>query len=227
MPGDFPELTHPVIQAPMAGGPSTPELAAAVTNAGGLGFLAAGYRSTEQLRADIEATRTLTDGPVGVNLFLVARSEVADQAIAAYAAEIAPDAARYGTELGEPRFDDDALEAKLGLVRELQVPIVSFTFGCPSPAVVMSRQAEGTGPGAPPPWVPISPGASARGECPAARGLGGDRRRGRRRRRAGRGSGRRADRYRVHALPRGRHQRAPPGGALTARGNRNHSSVQR
>jgi nitronate monooxygenase len=42
MPRPFPELTHPIVQAPMAGGPSTPELAAAVTNAGGLGFLAAG-----------------------------------------------------------------------------------------------------------------------------------------------------------------------------------------
>ena len=143
MPIDFPALTHPIIQAPMAGGPSTPELAGAVANAGGLGFVAAGYLSTEQLRTDIEATHALTEGPVGVNLFLVARSEVDDQAIAAYAAQIVPDAARYGTVLGEPRFDDDALEAKLELVRELRVPIVSFTFGCPSPAVVESLQRDG------------------------------------------------------------------------------------
>ena len=39
---DFPELRHPIVQAPMAGGPSTPALAAAVSDAGGLGFLAAG-----------------------------------------------------------------------------------------------------------------------------------------------------------------------------------------
>jgi nitronate monooxygenase len=143
MPIDFPELTHPIIQAPMAGGPSTPALAAAVTNAGGLGFVAAGYRSAEDLRADIEATRALTDGPVGVNLFLVARSEVDAGALSDYAAEIAPDAARYGTELGEAHFDDDALEAKLELVRELRAPIVSFTFGCPSPPVVASLQGDG------------------------------------------------------------------------------------
>ena len=143
MARDFPELTHPIIQAPMAGGPSTPELAAAVTNAGGLGFVAAGYRSVEQLRADIQAPRALTDGPVAVNLFLVAAAEVDEQAIGAYAAELAPDAARYGAELGTPRFDDDGLEAKLELVRELRVPIVSFTFGCPSPAVVRSLQTAG------------------------------------------------------------------------------------
>ena len=39
------ELEIPIIQAPMAGGPSTPALAAAVSAAGGLGFLAAGYKS--------------------------------------------------------------------------------------------------------------------------------------------------------------------------------------
>ena len=143
MSRDFPQLTYPIIQAPMAGGPSTPELAAAVSNAGGLGFVAAGYRSAGQLRADIEATRALSDGPIAVNLFLVAPTEVDERAIAAYAAEIAPDAARHGAELGEPRFDDDALEAKLELVRELGVPVVSFTFGCPSPAMVQSLQTAG------------------------------------------------------------------------------------
>ena len=63
----------------MAGGPSTPELAAAVSAAGGLGFIAAGYRSAEQLRDDIEATRALSAAPVGVNLFLVAETEVDEQ----------------------------------------------------------------------------------------------------------------------------------------------------
>ncbi|MDP9345916.1 MAG: nitronate monooxygenase, partial [Actinomycetota bacterium] len=40
-------LAVPVVQAPMAGGPSTAELAAAVANAGGLGFVAAGYKAPE------------------------------------------------------------------------------------------------------------------------------------------------------------------------------------
>ena len=39
----------PIVLAPLAGGPSTPELAAAVSNAGGLGFLAAGYLSAAEL----------------------------------------------------------------------------------------------------------------------------------------------------------------------------------
>jgi nitronate monooxygenase len=143
MPAEFPPLTHPIVQAPMAGGPSTPQLAAAVADAGGLGFIAGGYRTAEQLRADIESARKLTDRPVGVNLFLVARADVDEAAIAAYAAEIAPDAARHAAALGEPRFDDDALEAKLRLVHELRPPLVSFTFGCPAPMVVRSLQEEG------------------------------------------------------------------------------------
>jgi nitronate monooxygenase len=140
----FPQLTHPIVQAPMAGGPSTPALAAAVSGAGGLGFIAAGYRSAEQLRDDIEATRSLTAARIGVNLFLVAQTEIDEPAVEAYARSIEPVASRYGAPLGAARFDDDQLDAKLEVVRELRVPIVSFTFGCPSPAVVASLQDAGS-----------------------------------------------------------------------------------
>jgi nitronate monooxygenase len=143
MPSEFPRLTHPIVQAPMAGGPSTPELAAAVSGAGGLGFVAAGYRSAAQLRGDIEATRALTDAPVGVNLFLVAETEIDEPALEAYARELEPVAARFGAPLGAALYDDDQLDAKLGVVRELRVPIVSFTFGCPSPEVVSTLQDQG------------------------------------------------------------------------------------
>ena len=46
-------LAVPIVQAPMAGGPSTPALAAAVGHGGGLGFLAAGYLTAERLEQDI------------------------------------------------------------------------------------------------------------------------------------------------------------------------------
>ena len=49
----FERLSVPIVQAPLAGGPSTPELAAAVSEAGGLGFVAAGYRTPDALRKDI------------------------------------------------------------------------------------------------------------------------------------------------------------------------------
>ena len=63
-------LSVPVVQAPMAGGPSTPELAAAVNRGGGLGFVAAGYLTPERLGEQLQRTAALTDRPFGVNLFV-------------------------------------------------------------------------------------------------------------------------------------------------------------
>jgi nitronate monooxygenase len=125
-------LEHPIVQAPMGGGPSTPALAAAVAEAGGLGFLAAGYKPVHAVRADIEALRALTGRPFGVNLF--APPAPAADAVEGFAVELRGEAERYGAPVGEPRHDDDGWEAKLALMRELEVPVVSFTFGCPAPA---------------------------------------------------------------------------------------------
>jgi nitronate monooxygenase len=120
----------------MAGGPSTPALAAAVSAAGGLGFLAAGYKTPDDLEADIAATRKLTSAPFGVNVFLVARTPVDGAALADYARAIQPDADRQQVALGDPHFDDDALDAKLEVLCRERPPVVSFTFGCPSRQIV-------------------------------------------------------------------------------------------
>ncbi len=53
-----------VVGAPMAGGPTTPALAAAVSGAGALGFLAAGYKPVAAVRAEIEAVRSIDGAPV-------------------------------------------------------------------------------------------------------------------------------------------------------------------
>src|ERR1043166_9310285 len=89
----------PIVLAPLAGGPSTPELAAAVSNAGGLGFLGGAYLSPDQLRDLIAATRRLPSQSIGVHLFVLRPRAVDDDAVAAYAAELAPEALRLGTEL--------------------------------------------------------------------------------------------------------------------------------
>ena len=122
-----------IVQAPMGGGPSTPALAAAVNEAGGVGFLAAGYKTVDAVRADIEALRALTDRPFGVNLF--APPGPAED-VSAFADELKTEAERYGAPVGEPRHDDDGWDAKLDLLEELEVPIVSFTFGCPAREVL-------------------------------------------------------------------------------------------
>ena len=125
---DLADLEHPVIQAPMAAGPSNPVLAAAVSGAGGLGFLAAGYKKAEAVRAEIHELRARTDRPFGVNVFVP--SEAADPAVVErYADTLRSEAERYGTTLGESRHDDDGWEDKLALVAEEQVPVVSFAFG--------------------------------------------------------------------------------------------------
>lgn len=124
----------PVIQAPMAGDPSTPALAAAVSAAGGLGTLAAGYKTAEQVGADIEAVRAATDRPFGVNLFVPDDGPRDPAAVSRYVDSLAPEAARYGVSLGDPRSDDDGWAAKLDLLVSARVPVASFTFGCPSAA---------------------------------------------------------------------------------------------
>ena len=144
------QLDHPIVQAPMAGGPSTPALAAAVSEAGGLGFVAAGYRSPEAMRDDIAEVRAATEAPFGVNLFVPGSPDVDEAALRAYVEELGPDA-------GEPRFDDDGWEQKLAFLREEPVAVVSFTFGCPSPEIVASLRDAGSEV-----WLTVTSPAEAR-----------------------------------------------------------------
>src|SRR5207248_7449873 len=62
-------LQNPVILAPLGGGPCTPELVAAVSNAGGMGTLAAAYLTAEQIEENVSRIRQLTKKPFGINLF--------------------------------------------------------------------------------------------------------------------------------------------------------------
>ncbi len=126
------ELPVPVVVAPMAGGPSTPALVTAAGAAGGLGFLAAGYRDAGQVREQVAQVRALTARPFGVNVFVPGSAAVDRVALDAYAARLAPVAERLGVKPGEPRWDDDDYAAKLDLLVAEPVPLVSFTFGCPA-----------------------------------------------------------------------------------------------
>ena len=159
------ELEHPIVQAPMGGGPSTPALAAAVSEAGGLGFLAAGYRTPDAVRTELGELRGLTARPFGLNLFAPGPASGDAEALERYADAIRAEAARLGVEVGEPHHDDDHWEAKLELVREERVPVVSFTFGCPDADVVRSLQEAGCAV-----WVTVT----TPGEARSAVGVGAD-----------------------------------------------------
>jgi nitronate monooxygenase len=146
----------PIVLAPLAGGPSTPELAAAVSAAGGLGFLGAGYLSAERLADDVRATRRRTGEPFGVNLFVPGQPAPPDDA-AAYARTLAGEAARAGVELGQPRYSDDEWPAKLDLLAGDPVAVVSFAFGCPPAEVLRRLTAAGSEV-----WVTVTSPAEAR-----------------------------------------------------------------
>jgi nitronate monooxygenase len=137
-------LTHPIVLAPLGGGPATPALAAAVCEAGGLGFLAAGYRTADDVRADIRDLRRRTASAFGVNVFVPGDPAVDLDAVRTYITTLQDDAGRLGITLGEPRFDDDGWSAKLEMLLDERIAVASFTFGCPPSAIVRSLQDAGT-----------------------------------------------------------------------------------
>jgi nitronate monooxygenase len=132
----------PIMQAPMGGGPSTPELVAAVSNAGGLGSLGAPYLTPEQIFDAVRRVRALTERPFAVNLFA-----------GAYQTENAIDPAPMLALLGEahaalglpppvlPALPPDPFAAQLAAVLEARPPIFSFTFGIPKPQEIARLRA--------------------------------------------------------------------------------------
>ncbi len=150
------ELSVPLVLAPLGGGPSTPELAAAVSEAGGLGFLAAGYLTADALAERLAATRGLTSRSLAVNVFAPGDGPAEPDGYTPFVAGLRDWAARAGVELGEPRYSDDDWQAKLDLLARDPVDVVSFTFGCPSAAVVQRLRRAGSEV-----WVTVTSAAEA------------------------------------------------------------------
>ena len=135
-------IRHPLVLAPMAGGPSTPALAAAVSEAGGLGSYGAAYLPLEKLREEIRAIRARTAKPFAVNLF-------ADDGVAAAPAALrAAQAALAGIrdELGvaeKPPAPTPSLAQAFAVLLEEKVPVFSFTFGIPPREILDLCRAAG------------------------------------------------------------------------------------
>ncbi|ONH32497.1 nitronate monooxygenase [Pseudofrankia asymbiotica] len=181
---ELPHVPTRIVCAPMAGGPSTPELTAAVGEAGGLGTLAAGYLTADRFAADVERTRELTRRPFAVNLFLGggrprgAAAQALDAAVAAYVERLGPLAARLGVAPGDPRpggaggpagppgaADDDDFAAKLDIVVAARPALLSVAFGLPTSEDV--ARCHGAG-------IPVAVTVTDERQAIAAAALGAD-----------------------------------------------------
>ena len=129
-------LSSRIVVAPMAGGPSTPELVIAASRAGALGFLAAGYKTAASMMAEVEAVRAAAVEMFGVNVFVpgVPCSEAED--LVQYLKSVGADP-ENGT------WDDDDFVGKVTALLADPPPLVSFTFGCPEAAVISALRDAG------------------------------------------------------------------------------------
>ncbi len=123
-------IDHPIVQAPMAGGATTPELVAAVSNAGALGSLAAGLLSPAAIAESVKRIRSLTSRPFNVNLFVLDQPKVSEAQLARAKALIEPfhSLLGLGPASSPQKFCEDTREQVAALL-ELAPPVVSFTFG--------------------------------------------------------------------------------------------------
>lgn len=137
-------MSIPLVAAPMAGGPTTPAMVSAATRAGGLGMLAAGYKTVEAVEAEVKQVRT--EGiPFGINLFAPNPLPVDPESYRAYAAIVQRDADRFGLTLPpDPIEDSDTFDEKIALLLDDPVPMVSFTFGIPPREVIAALRKAGS-----------------------------------------------------------------------------------
>ena len=150
-------LRVPIVLAPLAGGPTTPELVTAVGEAGAFGFLAAGYLEPSALEQAIADVRARTSRPFGVNVFSRPSGPADPAEYGPYVDALRQWAGSHDLALGEPAFDDDGYDEKLELLAQDAVPVVSFTFGMPSPEDIDRLRAAGSEV-----WVTVtSPGDAA------------------------------------------------------------------
>ena len=132
-------MRRPIVVAPMAGGPTTPDLVIAAANAGALGFLAAGYKTPAAMTAEIAAVRAATPQPFGVNVFVPGTPCADPAALERYLGALRP-----AGPLGEATWDDDDFGGKVAALLADPPPVASFTFGCPPAEVIRALQDAGT-----------------------------------------------------------------------------------
>ena len=136
-------MEHPIIQAPMAGGLVTPELVAAVSNAGGLGSYPGGYVTPDALNSGIKKIKELTDRPFSVNLFIPEKSPTAAPSpkVVQRLSDMAAEVGASGP--GSPAKESYTFEEQLAVVIDNDVPVFSFTFGMPDASQIEMLRRRG------------------------------------------------------------------------------------
>jgi nitronate monooxygenase len=130
-------LSHPIVQAPLAGGGDTPELVAAVCNAGALGFIGAAYLTPPQVVETARAVRALTSRPFGINLFVPPPAPDEPDDVGHALRAVAPFFAELGLPAPDrPRLAAHAFDEQLAAALESGAAVFSFTLGMlPAPAI--------------------------------------------------------------------------------------------
>jgi nitronate monooxygenase len=137
-------LSHPIIQAPMAGGATTVDLVAAVCEAGALGFFGAAYLTPRQITDMSQALRARTSRPFGINLFTPLPAPDMPKDVGPALDRLAP----YHRELGVPpptlpALPTDPFGEQLAAALESGASVFSFTFGIPPVSAIESIKARG------------------------------------------------------------------------------------
>ena len=126
------QIRRPIIQAPMAGGPTTPELVAAVSQSGALGVYAGAAVALDVLEAKLAAVRAATAAPFGVNFQLVEPGAGGD--VEAVQSAVDPLRAELGLPPGPREIDvtEVSVDEQVALALSMGTPIVTFALGDPS-----------------------------------------------------------------------------------------------
>ena len=130
------DLTYPIVQAPMAGA-TTPELAATVSNFGGLGSLGSGTTAPDVLNDHINTLKSLTNRPFMINLMVLSEhdSNTLDSEIPAWLTKYYQE---QNIEMALPKRPALSFAEQLQVLYDNPVPVASFTFG-----IISAEQVQG------------------------------------------------------------------------------------
>jgi len=130
------DIKFPIFQAPMAGGATTPALVAAVSAAGAMGWMGAGYMPGSAIQKDVTAIRKATQKPFGINLF-VPETKTAGASLAEAASRLQPYRQALGLEVAPlPTKFAESFDAQIAVVLEAKPAAFGFTFGIPDAGVL-------------------------------------------------------------------------------------------